>query len=90
MLLKHGILISLYSDNIDYENFEKLITTNTGESALPGRINHIGEPLVRMANSKIDIEYIKSKISDLKNDKWEDKLEQNVKNFVAKRRKAVE
>lgn len=43
-----------------------------------------------MANSKIDIEYIKSKISDLKNDKWEDKLEQNAKNFVAKRRKAVE
>lgn len=55
--------ISLYSDDIDYEKFEnklkKLVTTNIGKSALPGRIHYTVEPLVRMANSKIDIEYYK-------------------------------
>ena len=55
--------ISLYSDQIDFVEFEKklkkLILTNIGESALPGKINYITEPLVRMTNSKIDIEYYK-------------------------------
>ena len=55
--------ISLYSDQIDFVEFEKklkkLILTNIGEGALPGKINYITEPLVRMTNSKIDIEYYK-------------------------------
>lgn len=55
--------ISLYSDQIDFVEFEKklkkLILTNIGERALPGKINYITEPLVRMTNSKIDIEYYK-------------------------------
>ena len=57
--------ISLYSDNIDYEAFEKrlrkLITTSVGESALPKKIEYTTEPLVRMMNSKIDVEYYKKR-----------------------------
>ena len=56
--------ISLYSDNINYEEFEKklevLIITNIGKSALPGKIEYTSEPLLRMTNSKIDIEYYKN------------------------------
>ena len=55
--------ISLYSSDIDYQNFEyklqKLIVENIGKSALPGKINYTTEPLVRMTNSKIDLEYYK-------------------------------
>ena len=55
--------ISLYSDDIDYKEFEdklkKLIITNIGESALPGKIEYTAEPLVRMTNSKVDVEYYK-------------------------------
>lgn len=56
--------ISLYSDAIDYQDFEsrlkRLITTSIGESALPNEIHYTLEPLVRMTNSKIDIEYYKN------------------------------
>jgi acyl-CoA synthetase (AMP-forming)/AMP-acid ligase II len=55
--------ISLYSDDIDYKEFEaklkKLIITNIGESALPGKIEYTIEPLVRMTNSKVDVEHYK-------------------------------
>ena len=61
--------ISLYSRDIDYQNFEdklqKLIIKNIGESALPGKINYTTEPLVRMTNSKIDLEYYKKQDSEL-------------------------
>lgn len=57
--------ISLYSDKVDYEAFEaklkKLISTKIGESALPGKINYTVEPLARMANTKIDVEYYKKR-----------------------------
>lgn len=57
--------ISLHSDNIDFEEFEsklkKLIVTNIGESALPSKISYTTEPLVRMLNSKIDIEHYRKK-----------------------------
>ena len=57
--------ISIYSDQIDYDDFENrlegLIKKNIGESALPQRIEYTTEPLVRMTNSKIDIEYYKKK-----------------------------
>lgn len=63
--------ISLYSDNIDYEAFEsklnKLIKENVCDSALPGKIEYTTEPLVRMANSKVDVEYYRkqdTKIED--------------------------
>lgn len=53
--------ISLHSDKIDFNSFEKrlrkLISKNLGESALPGKIDYTTEPLRRMTNSKIDIEY---------------------------------
>ena len=57
--------ISLYSDQIDFEAFEnrmkKLITINTCENALPRKIEYTTEPLVRMMNSKVDIEYYKKR-----------------------------
>lgn len=57
--------ISIYSDQIDYDDFENrlegLIKKNIGESALPQRLEYTTEPLVRMTNSKIDIEYYKKK-----------------------------
>lgn len=57
--------ISLYSDQIDFEAFEdrmkKLITTNTCENALPRKIEYTTEPLVRMMNSKVDVEYYRKK-----------------------------
>lgn len=57
--------ISLYSDQIDFESFEdrmkKLITTNTCENALPRKIEYTTEPLVRMMNSKVDVEYYRKK-----------------------------
>lgn len=60
--------ISLYSDDIDYVNFEKklnkLVLSNIGQSALPGKINYTIEPLVRMTNSKIDIEHYKELVSN--------------------------
>ena len=53
--------ISLHSENIDYNEFEtrlkKLIKANIGMSALPGEINYTCEPLIRMENSKINVEY---------------------------------
>lgn len=56
--------VSLYSDKTDLNDFEKklkkLIVTNIGESALPGKIEYTTEPLVRMTNSKIDIQYYKN------------------------------
>ena len=59
--------ISLYSDQIDFEEFEsklkKLIMMNVGESALPAKIEYTTEPLVRMMNSKIDVEHYRRKDS---------------------------
>ena len=56
--------ISLYTDKINYKELEEkinnIITINVGKSALPGKINYTVEPLVRMTNSKIDIEYYKN------------------------------
>ena len=53
--------ISLYSDDIDFKKFEtnlrKLIRSKIGESALPRQISYTTEPLVRMSNSKINIEH---------------------------------
>ena len=55
--------VSLYSSDIDYKDFEnrlkKIITAKIGVSALPNEIHYTFEPLVRMTNSKIDIEYYK-------------------------------
>lgn len=60
--------ISLYSDEIDFEEFgkrlRKLVTTNIGASALPRKIEYTTEPLVRMMNSKIDVEYYKKRDSE--------------------------
>ena len=57
--------ISLYSDDIDFEEFEnrmrKIISKGVCESAIPQKIEYTLEPLVRMTNSKIDIEYYKNK-----------------------------
>lgn len=57
--------ISLYSDQIDFESFEdkmkKLIITHTCENALPRKIEYTTEPLVRMMNSKVDVEYYRKK-----------------------------
>ena len=68
--------ISLYSDNIDFDEFnsrlEKLIVLKVGKSALPGKIEFTTEPLVRMTNSKIDVEHYKKK--DLENGNLELKL----------------
>ena len=62
--------ISLYSDDIDYEKFEcklrELIISQIGKSALPHKISYTSEPLVRMTNSKIDLEYYKSLDNDSK------------------------
>ena len=64
--------ISLYSNNINYESFEnklrELIAKKIGVSALPGKIDYTIEPLVRMTNSKIDIEFYK-KLDMQNNDK---------------------
>ena len=57
--------ISLNPGKIDYRSFEKrlrkLISRNLGDSALPGQIDYTTEPLKRMTNSKIDIEYYRKK-----------------------------
>ena len=64
---------------MDFDDFEKklkkLIITNIGESALPGKIEYTTEPLVRMTNSKIDVEYYK---------KQDDKLNDKVKSLKNK------
>ena len=61
--------ISLYSNDINFEEFEnrlkKLISKNICESAIPQKIEYTIDPLVRMTNSKIDIEFYKNK--DLEN-----------------------
>lgn len=65
--------ISLYSDQIDYEEFEKkmrkVIVTNTCENALPRKIEYTTEPLVRMTNAKIDVEFYKKKDNESKGKK---------------------
>ena len=62
--------ISLYSDKIDFNAFEKklkkLITKHLGENALPGVIEYTTEPLKRMMNSKIDIEYYRKRTLESK------------------------
>ena len=61
--------ISLYSDQIDFDDFEKrmfsLIEEKVCHNALPQKIEYFTEPLVRMNNSKIDINYYKER--DTKN-----------------------
>ncbi|MBQ6285497.1 MAG: acyl--CoA ligase [Bacilli bacterium] len=62
--------ISLYSDQINYEEFEKkmkkAIENKICASALPMKIEYFTEPLVRMMNAKIDIEYYKKRDVNLK------------------------
>ena len=62
--------ISLYSDQINYEEFEKkmkkAIVNKICASALPMKIEYFTEPLVRMMNAKIDIEYYKKRDVNLK------------------------
>ena len=57
--------ISLHSNKINFADFEKrlkkLIKKNLGESALPGKIEYTTQPLKRMMNAKIDIEYYRKK-----------------------------
>lgn len=57
--------ISLYSSDIDYDKFEqklkKIITKYTNENALPRKIEYFTEPLVRMPNTKVDVEYYKKR-----------------------------
>lgn len=66
-LLQHipSYHISLHSDKIDRNAFEKklkkLISKNLGDGALPGKIEYTTQPLRRMMNAKIDIEYYKNK-----------------------------
>lgn len=53
--------IYLTNQNIDYEDFEKrlnaLVLKNLTSSWLPGTIDYLNEPLKRMSNSKVDINY---------------------------------
>ena len=53
--------ISLYSNEIDFKEFEQrltdLVLAKLNENWLPGSIDYICEPLHRMANSKVDISY---------------------------------
>ena len=57
--------ISVYSNEMDFEDFERrlkeLIIKNVGKSALPQKMEYTTEPLVRMTNSKIDVEFYKEK-----------------------------
>lgn len=57
--------ISIYSNDIDFDSFEnrlnKLVSTQICESALPGKIEYMTDPLVRMNNSKVDINYYKER-----------------------------
>ena len=64
--------ISIYDENFDHEEFEKnlreIVETNLGTSFLPGYIKYYTEPLVRMTNSKIDVNYYKNEdIKDINN-----------------------
>ncbi|MBQ6323836.1 MAG: acyl--CoA ligase [Bacilli bacterium] len=63
--------ISLYSSDVDYDAFEskmkKMIKEKICESALPGKIEYFVDPLVRMPNSKVDIEYYKKRDLEVKN-----------------------
>ena len=62
--------ISLYSDKIDFNSLEKrikkLISKYLGENALPGVIEYTTEPLKRMMNSKIDVEYYRKRTLESK------------------------
>lgn len=55
--------ISLNSENIDYKGFEEklklLVSLKLSTSWLPGSIRYYNEPLKRMPNSKVDVEYYK-------------------------------
>ena len=57
--------ISLYDDNIDFNEFEnkltKLISDRLSDSWLPGYIEYTTEPLIRMSNTKVDVNYYKEK-----------------------------
>lgn len=61
--------ISIYDENLDTEEFErklkKFVESKLSENWLPGYIEYTLEPLQRMANSKIDVEYYKKR--DLEN-----------------------
>ena len=53
--------IYLANQNIDYEDFEKrlnaLVLKKLTSSWLPGTIDYLNQPLKRMSNSKVDINY---------------------------------
>ncbi len=64
--------ISLYDININYDAFEKKIKkqieSKLGKNWLPGFLDYTDEPLERMSNSKINIQfYINKDIQDIKN-----------------------
>lgn len=57
--------ISLYDGNIDYDSFEKKmkkeIETKLGKNWLPGYLDYTDEPLERMGNGKVNIQYYMNK-----------------------------
>ena len=57
--------ISLYNSNIDYDSFEKKLNKTVekklGKNWLPGFLDYTDEPLERMNNSKINIQYYMNK-----------------------------
>ena len=59
--------ISLYSEDTDLDRLEQqykaLIKEKICKNALPGKIEYTTEPLVRMTNSKIDLEFYKKRDS---------------------------
>lgn len=65
--------ISIYDESLDTEAFErklkKFVESKLSENWLPGYIEYTLEPLQRMANSKIDVEYYKKRDSDNNNEK---------------------
>ena len=70
--------ISVYDDNMDFEEFEKkltkLVLTKLSENWLPGYIEYTKDPLVRMANSKIDVTYYQNKDVDEEHGKLKPKV----------------
>ena len=57
--------ISIYDENLETEDFEKklklFVESKLSENWLPGYIEYTLEPLKRMANSKVDVEYYKKR-----------------------------
>lgn len=60
-------IISLYSDTIDIKEFEnklnEIVINRICQNAIPKEIKYTTEPLLRMTNSKVDIEYYKGLVN---------------------------